>query len=138
MTRRLHDVAVATAIASVASGTPSTVHALLSGRGVLDAARAAGTLLPGRRDRPGLVAGGAVHFAESAFWGVVLGYTLPRRHAVVWGAVAGLAIAAISLPTYGRRRRAIAELPQVSQGLDNVAFGAIVGWICSRSDAEAS
>ena len=131
----MKDIAVATAVASVVSGAPSTAHALLTGRGVLEAARAAGTLLPGRRDRPGLAAGLAAHFAISAFWGAVLGKALPRRRATLWGAVAGLAIAAVSLPTVGRRRAAIAALPAIPQWVDNVAFGAVVGWLLSRSHA---
>ena len=86
MRRSLHDVAAATAVASVLSGGPSTVHAGMTGRGVFDAAKAAGTLVPGRRDRPGLVAGLVAHAGISVFWGVVLGATLPRRHTVAWGA----------------------------------------------------
>ena len=137
MTRKLHDIAVATAVASGVSGAPSTVHALATGRSVLGAARAAGTLLPGRSHRPGLVAGLAAHFVISVFWGLVLGRLLPRRHTAAWGAGAGAAIAAISLPTVGRRRDAIAELPQIPQWADNVAFGFLVGWLLCRSDAQA-
>jgi hypothetical protein len=114
------------------SGGPSTVHAVITGRGVLDASRAAGTLFPGRQERPGLVAGGIVHAVVSAFWGGLLGLALPRRHTVAWGALAGLGIAAISLGTVGRRRPAIAALPQLPQWLDNVAFGAVVGWLLSH------
>ncbi|MEY2431907.1 MAG: hypothetical protein QOC92_1632 [Acidimicrobiaceae bacterium] len=138
MRRRLHDVAVATAVASVASGAPSTVHALVTGRGLLDAARAAGTLPPGREVRPGLVAGVVIHFAISGLWGVVLGWLLPRRHTVLWGALAGLGIAALSLLTIGRRRPAIAALPQIPQWADNVAFGVTMGWLLSRSHAAPS
>jgi hypothetical protein len=138
MSRRLHDIAAATALSSVVSGAPSTVYALVTGRGVLDAARAAGTLIPGRQDRPGLIAGGVVHGVVSAFWGLVLGLVLPRRHTVAWGAVAGLGIAAISLPWAKRHRPHIAALPQVPQWLDNVAFGFVVGWLLSRADANAS
>jgi len=137
MRRNLADVAVATAVASVVSGAPSTVHAVLAGRGVLDAARAAGTLAPGRKDRPGLIAGLAVHSVVSGFWGLVLGLVLPRRHTVWWGAVAGLAIAAISLPAGGRSRPALAALPQVPQWADNVAFGAVMGWLLSDGHVEA-
>jgi hypothetical protein len=131
MRRSLHDIAFATAVASVVSGAPSTLHALVTGRGVLDSARAAGTLVPGRLDRPGLIAGGVVHGAVSAFWGLVLGWLLPRRHTVAWGALAGLGIAAISLPTVGRTRPAIAALPQVPQWADNVTFGLVMGWLLS-------
>jgi hypothetical protein len=122
----------------VVSGAPSTVHALATGRGVLDAAKAAGTLFPGREDRPGLIAGALVHGVVSAFWGGLLGLLLPRRHTVAWGALAGLGIAAISLLTVGRRRPAIAALPQIPQWADNVAFGLVMGWLLSRSNAEAS
>ncbi|MEY2420555.1 MAG: hypothetical protein QOI95_622 [Acidimicrobiaceae bacterium] len=138
MPRHARDVVVATAVASVVSGAPSTLHALATGRGLLDAARAAGTLVPGREHRPGLVAGGIVHGVISAFWGGLLGLLLPRRHTVAWGALAGLGIAAISLPTVGRRRPAIAALPQVPQWADNVAFGFVMGWLLCATDAEAS
>lgn len=138
MRRNPADVVVATAIASVVSGAPSTLHALLTGRGLLDAARAAGTLAPGRTHRPGLVAGGIVHAVVSGFWGVVLGLVLPRRHTVLWGAFAGFAIAAVSLPAGGRSRPALAALPQVPQWADNVAFGAVVGWLLSDGHAPAS
>jgi hypothetical protein len=129
------DIATATAMAAVVSGGPSTVYALATGGGMLDAARAAGTVFPGRRDRPGLIAGLVAHAVISAFWGLVLGHLLPRRHTTACGAVAGLAIAAVSLPTVGRRRAAIAALPPAPQWLDNVAFGAVLGWLLSRSDA---
>jgi hypothetical protein len=129
--RRLHDIGLATAVASVVSGAPSTAHALVTGRGVLDAARAAGTLLPGRADRPGVIAGGIVHGIVSAFWGVVLGRFLPRRHTAAWGALAGLGIAAISLPAGKRSRPYLAALPQIPQWLDNVAFGLVMGWLLS-------
>ena len=132
MSRRLDDIAVATAVASVVSGAPSTLHALATGRGVLDAARAAGTLLPGRADRPGLIAGGVVHAVVSGFWGLVLARVLPRNHTALWGALAGFGIAAISLPAGGRSRPALAALPQVPQWADNVAFGLAMGWLLSH------
>ena len=132
--RPLTDIARATAIAAIVSGAPSTLHVLVTGGNVLTSTRAAGTLLPGRRERPGLIAGGIVHVGVSGFWGLVLGRTLPRRHPALWGALAGLGIAAISLPAGGRSRPALAALPQLPQWLDNVAFGAVVGWLVSRSD----
>lgn len=120
------------------SGGPSTVHALLTRRNLLASTRAAGTLLPGRRHRPGVIAGGVVHVGVSAFWGLVLGRTLPHRHTAVWGALAGLGIAAVSLPAGGRSRPALAALPQAPQWADNVAFGFVTGWLLCRSDAAPS
>jgi hypothetical protein len=136
MRRTLHDIALASATASLVSGAPSTAHALITGRSPLEAARAAGTLLPGRRDRPGLAPGVAAHIAVSAGWGVVLGLVLPRRHTVAWGAAAGAAIAALDLVVIAPRRApAIAALPQCWQWADHVAFGAVTGWVLSRADA---
>ena len=136
--RPLTDIARAAAVASVVSGAPSTVHALATRRNLLASTRAAGTLLPGRRDRPGVIAGGVVHVGVSAFWGLVLGRTLPRRRTALWGALAGLGIAAVSLPAGGRRRPALAALPQGPQWADNVAFGLVTGWLLSWSDAAPS
>ena len=136
--RPLRDIAIASGVASVVSGAPSTACAVVTRRNLLDSTRAAGTLFPGRRDRPGVGAGLVVHVAVSAFWGVMLGRLLPRRHTAAWGALAGLGIAASSLPTVGRRRPAIAALPQVPQWLDNVMFGAVVGWLLSRPSVAAS
>ena len=107
MPRPLHEIALAAAVASVVSGVPSTAHAVLTGRPPLEAARAAATLLPGHRDRPGVANGLFVHVAVSAGWGAVLGLVLPKRHTVAWGAAAGLAIAALDLggSRDGRRPR---------------------------------
>src|SRR5215211_7754698 len=59
----------AIAVAAVVSGAPSTVHAIATRRDALEAATAAGTLVPGRRDDPDLLAGVAAHVAISMFWG---------------------------------------------------------------------
>jgi membrane associated rhomboid family serine protease len=136
--RPLADIARATAVASIVSGAPSTVHAVITRRNLLASTRAAGTLMPGRRDRPGVIAGAVVHVGVSAFWGLVLGHTLPGRRTAAWGALGGLAIAAISLPAGARSRPALAALPQAPQWADNVAFGLVTGWLLSRSDASPS
>jgi hypothetical protein len=136
MRRSLHDIALAAAFAASVSGAPSSTHALLTRRSPLAAARAAGTLIPGRADRPSVVGGLIVHAAVSAGWAGVLGFVLPRRHTVAAGALAGLGIAGFDLVVAGGRKRpAIAALPQAWQWADHVAFGAAVGWVLSRTDA---
>ncbi len=90
-------------VASVLSGAPSTLHALVSGGDVLASTRAAGTLLPGRRDPPGVVAGAVAHGVTTVVW---------------------VGIAALIAP---RRAPAIAALPQGPQWADHLAFGALVG-----------
>ncbi len=116
------------AIASVASGAPSSAYALLRGhdplRQGLTATRAIGTLVwPGT---PGLVRGALAHGAISLAVGGALGITLPRRRSVACGALAGLAIGWVNLAVIAPRRYpAIASLPLGPQLADNVAFGAI-------------
>lgn len=114
--------------ASLVSGVPSTMWALITPNSPLAATRAAGTLLPGRRTRPSLIGGALAHFAISALWITVLGL-LDRR----WrlgpgrGVVASLGIAALDLGIIGRRYPAIAGLPQLPQWADHVVFGATLG-----------
>jgi hypothetical protein len=123
------------AVAAVLSGAPSTVHALATGRSPFDAVEAAGTLLlpddapPSARAAAGLVSHGAI----SLGWAVVLAAVLPRRRTVVWGALAGLAIAGLDLGVLSRRWPRIRALPTAPQVADHVAFGALVGAVVSRA-----
>jgi hypothetical protein len=124
------------ALAGVVSGAPSTLHALLTGRDPLAAARAAGSLvLPGEAPPAHLVlAGAAVHTVVSLGWGTVLGVALSRLpcRAAWWGALAGLGIAAFDLGMVGRRRPLIRELPLLPQLADHLAFGAVTGAVVAR------
>ena len=129
------DVVRAAAIAGVVSGAPSTLHALVTGRSPLAAVRAAATLAPSRTPRSGveeLAVGVAVHAALSVGWAAALASVLPRRHTALWGAAAGLAIAALDLGLVGRHVPVIAALPTGPQVADHVAFGAVVGLALSR------
>jgi hypothetical protein len=126
-------------LAAVVSGAPSTAVALVSGNDVLAATRAAGTLVPGRRDRPGLVAGVAAHAVLSLWWGAVL-TTVVRRlgGGAVTGALGGAVVAALDLGIVARRYPAIRALPQGPQWADHLVFGAVVGGTvpacrCTRS-----
>jgi hypothetical protein len=121
------------AVAAVVSGIPSNMHALLTGRDVLAATRAAGTLLPGRRDRPGVAAGLIAHVAVSAVWTAVLA-AAARRHRLGagGGAVAGLAIAALDLGIVARGHPAVRDLPRGPQILDHLVFGAVTGALLDR------
>ena len=115
------------------SGIPSTVHALLTGGDVLAATRAAGTLLPGRRHRPGIAAGLVAHVVVSAAWTCVLA-AAARRHRLGagGGAVAGLAIAALDLGIAARAYPAVRALPRGPQILDHLVFGAVTGALLDR------
>jgi hypothetical protein len=121
-TSRLAPAARAGAVAAVLSGLPSTTHALVRRRSLLESTRAAGTVI----GRPTLAGGAAVHVAVSAGWTVVLWRTLPARRPVMVGALAGAAIAALDLGVLARRFPAIAALPTVPQVADHIAFGVLV------------
>jgi len=121
------------AIAAVVSGVPSTTHALLTGHDVLAATRAAGTLLAGRRDRPGVTAGLVADLLVSTFWTAVLA-AIARRHRLgaLRGASAGLVIAALDLGVAGRAYPAVRALPHAPQVLDHLVFGAVAGVLLDR------
>lgn len=123
--------------ATALSGVPSTGWAVLRRRDPLAAARAAGTIAPGRAERPSVVVGAAVHVLVSAGWTVLLALVARiRRIGPVSGAAAGVAIAALDLGIARRRFPAIAALDQIPQWLDHVAFGAVVGWYLRRLGPE--
>ena len=115
--------------AAVVSGAPSTIHAIATGRDPFEATEAAGSiLLPGERRRgPLLAAAVPVHLGISIGWAVVLSAVLPRRKAILAGAAAGLAIAALDLGVVGRRFERIRALPLGPQLADHVLYGAAVG-----------
>src|SRR3954463_1123564 len=121
-------------VAAVVSGLPSTAHAVATGSDPLAATRAAGSLLVGEGAPASvqLAAAVPVHLALSWFWAAALERALPRRNHVVWGAVGGLAIAALDLGVVGRRAPAIRRLLLAAQVADHVVFGVVVGGIRRR------
>jgi hypothetical protein len=104
---------------------------LVRGGDVLEAARAAGTLLLPDEERTGrlLAAAVPVHLALSLGWAVALQAALPRHREPLYGTLAGLAIAALDLGVIGRRLPAIRALEQPLQWLDHAAFGLTVGLV---------
>ena len=125
------DALVAGAAAAVLAGVPSTLHALVTGRSILEAAAAAGSvLLPGERRTPVLVAAAVpVHLALSLGWAQVVARMVPRRWPVAGSLAWGVAIAALDLEVIGRRLPRIRALAQAPQWLDHVAYGATVGFV---------
>jgi len=116
-------------VAALVSGVPSTAHAVATGRDPLAATRAAGSLLVGDDAAPSaqLAAALPAHLALSWFWSGLLARALPRDNRALWGAAAGLAIAAVDLGTVGRRKPAVSRLPLAPQLADHALFGAVVG-----------
>jgi hypothetical protein len=136
-TRERRRVIEGTAAAALLSALPSALISLRRHRSMLDAAgdlldatRAAGTLLPPGRE--GLVAGTVAHFAISAGCGELLARTLPQSRSVIWGAGGGLAIGVVNLVVIGRRFPRIRALPLAPQLADNVAFGIVFALVADR------
>jgi hypothetical protein len=133
MREAVRDGLVAGSVGAVLGGVPSTIHALATGRDVLESTRAAGSIaLPRTDDEQALLAAGAnAHVAISLFWGVGLARVVPRgiepRAGVAAGAIGGLAIAVLDLEVLGRVFPRIRALPRAPQVADHVAFGAVVG-----------
>jgi hypothetical protein len=121
--RSVGDTLATALVAGSVSGLPSTLDAMRRQEPLLDSTRAAGTLI-GRR---GVAAGAAAHAVISTGWSGVLLRVLPRRHSVVAGAGAGLAIGLVDLGVVGRRFPAIRALRLGPQLADHVLFGAAVG-----------
>jgi hypothetical protein len=135
--RERRRVSEATLAAAVLSGAPSTLISLRRHgtarpalADVLEATRAAGTLLP--PGRPGLTRGAVAHTGVSLLCGELLARTLPERHSVLAGAGAGLAIGVVNLTIIGRCFPRIRALPLVPQLADNVAFGVIFALVADR------
>jgi hypothetical protein len=128
------DAAIAGSVAAVVSGIPSTVHALATGRDVLEGSLAAGTLLLPHERRPArlLPAAAAVHVTLSLGWSLVLTVALPRGGRAVWATLAALGIAGLDLGIVGRRFPRIRALPLLPQVADHLAYAwtvaAVLAW----------
>ncbi|AKJ30163.1 hypothetical protein [Caldimonas brevitalea] len=124
------DLFYAWLVATVFSGLPSTLHALVRGSDPLEATRAAGKmLLPDVDDTFTLFAAAAlVHPAVSLFWTVVFAALLPRRHVLVWATLGAAAVAWLDLriiaPLAFPSVAALQFWPQVA---DHLAWGALLG-----------
>lgn len=135
--RERRRVIEATTAAALLSAAPSALISLRRHRAagpvvsdLLDATRAAGTLLP--PGRPGVVRGAVVHLGVSVACGALLGRTLPRQRSTLWGAGAGLAIGVVNLVLIGRHFAQIRALPLRPQLADNVAFGVVFALVADR------
>lgn len=140
------DALAAGLVAAAVSGLPSTAWALLRGDDPLAATRATGALaLPDEtRDAALLAAAVGVHGAISLGWAGVLAGVLPRGREPLWGALAGLGIAAFDFGIVARgfsghrRLAAIRTLPIGPQIVDHVAFGLVVGAALKRARGGAA
>lgn len=124
------DLLYAWLLATVFSGLPSTLHALVTGADPLEATRAAGAMLvPAATNTPTLVAAAAiVHPAVSLFWTAVFGWLLPRRHVALWAVAGSAAVALLDLRVIAPLVfPSVAALPFWPQFADHLMWGALLG-----------
>jgi hypothetical protein len=125
--RTKRDLLYAWLLATLLSGIPSTLYALLTGGDAMEATRAAGAmLLPAETRLPVLLAAAAIaHSSVSFFWATVLWLTLPDRHTTLWAMLASVAIALLDLrliaPAFFPEVAALAFWPQLA---DHLMWGA--------------
>ena len=123
--RTKRDLFYAWLLATLLSGLPSTLYALLTGGDPLEATRAAGAMV---RLPESIAAAAVVHAAVSLFWSVLLWFALPFRHTTLWALAASAAIAVLDLriiaPAFFPEVAALAFWPQFA---DHLMWGACVG-----------
>ena len=128
---RSRDLFYAWLAATLLSGIPSSVHALLTGRDVLEATRAAAAMLPLSGSL--LVDAALVHGSVSLFWALVLWPTLPRRHLAIWAIAAAALIGILDLliiaPRFFPEVAALDFWPQMA---DHLMWGACLGWVLQK------
>lgn len=140
----LRHVLCAWVAASVLSGLPSTLYALVSGGDVMEATRAAAQMiLPAGGAQDGsllavLVAAGVVHGSISLFWAMLLAQVLPRHGVTPWAVAASAGIALLDLgliaPALFPAVAALAFLPQLADHLMwGACYGATLAWM-GRTD----
>ncbi len=126
----LRDVLWAWLAATIFSGLPSTVYALVTGDDPLEATRAAGAMLiPAGSPLPQLLAAAAIaHSAVSFFWALILALTLPLRRTLLWAIAAAALIALLDLGVIAPRLfPEVARLAFWPQFADHLVWGACVG-----------
>jgi hypothetical protein len=129
------EVAIAGGAATLLSGIPSTVYALVTGRDVLEATRAAGAMLiAAESSGTALFAAAAlVHVCVSFFWAATVVGVLPRKAVVEWAIAASAAIGWLDLrliaPAFFPE---VAQLEIAPQMADHLMWGATLGIALAR------
>ena len=123
------DLVAAVLVATVVSGLPSTLFAVLADEDAMAATRAAGAMLVDA-DSPTatlVLAAALVHTCVSFFWGTILIFSLPRTHVVAWSVAASAAIAVLDLRVIGSLFPEVHALPFWPQFADHLMWGASFG-----------
>jgi|KBSMisStandDraft_5_1062788.scaffolds.fasta_scaffold02348_6 hypothetical protein len=131
MRRSTADILLCWLTASTVSGIPSTVYALASGGDVLEATRAAGTMLISSDAPTGhlIAAAVLVHGTVSLFWATIVTLVLPRSNVIPYALVAATAIGVFDLKLIGPLFPAIEALSFWPQMADHIMWGLAVGLV---------
>ena len=125
---------VAGAAALPPSTVPSALQAHLTGGRWWASEMAAGNLVldASTSSRRLVQVGTALRAAVALNWGLVLSRWLDRRHPVLHGAGAGLALFAFQYLLVGRRRPLVRALPAWPQVGDHLVYGIVAGAALAR------
>jgi hypothetical protein len=124
------DLFYAWLVATLFSGAPSTLYALLTDADPLEATRAAGAMIAtaGATPLQLFMAAGLVHAAISLFWTLVFGFMLPRRHVLAWALLGSAAVALLDLRVIAPLVfPSVAALPFWPQLADHLMWGGLLG-----------
>jgi hypothetical protein len=128
---RKTDLFYAWLAATLLSGIPSTLYALLSGGDALEATRAAAAMFPLCKNL--LLDAALVHGAVSLFWAAILFFVLPGRHTVLWAIGAALLIGVLDLRVIAPRLfPEVAALEFWPQMADHLMWGACFGLVLQK------
>jgi hypothetical protein len=118
-------------LATLLSGLPSTLYALVTGGDPTQATRAAGAMLLRAEEASFgklFLAAAVVHACVSLLWAWLLWLALPVRHTALWAVLAAAAIAVLDLriiaPAFFPEIAALAFWPQFA---DHLMWGACAG-----------
>jgi hypothetical protein len=125
------DLLSAGSIATLFSGIPSTLYAVLSGTDPWQAMRAAGAMLiPADSAFPLLLMAAAlVHCTISFLWAALLVLILPPEHVILSSLVSAALIGVFDLLIVGQLLDTIYALPFWPQMADHLLWGALLGAI---------
>jgi hypothetical protein len=125
------DVFCAWAVATLLSGIPSTLYSWATGRDVLEATRAAGTMLLSEKSSSFalFLAAAVVHCSISLFWSIIFISILPDKRVILCSVTGAIVIGVFDLRIIGPLFPEIIRLPFWPQMADHVFWGASLGTV---------
>lgn len=131
----INQILIASIIAAVASGIPSTTYFIISGQNILLSIRAIGLIFFANSypDYLILFVSACIHLMVSLFWCILLKLLMPQTKPLFFGIMAGIVIAVVDILLIGSHIPAIEHLAFLPQLADHILWGLIVTFIYSQN-----